>query len=212
MRSVTAPRHGGTAGGAATHAISRPATCTNGLAPSGNRERPLCPTSFQHSLLNLPSPRLKCCSYKSANLSNLILINLITMGVAKKTIKEGSGVSPRPGQTVAIEYTGWLKDTDKPDSKGKKYDNSDRPSATLLIAPPIVGSIHRSAAATSKSRLAWARSSEVEDSIHASWKSMLTQPPGWDEGIPTMAVGEKATFDISRHVPTYFLHHFVQQF
>lgn len=43
------------------------------------------------------------------------------MGVTKTTIKEGSGAIPQPGQSVTIEYTGWLKDTSKPDSKGNKY-------------------------------------------------------------------------------------------
>lgn len=43
------------------------------------------------------------------------------MGVTKTTIKEGSGAVPQVGQSVTIEYTGWLKDTSKPDSKGNKY-------------------------------------------------------------------------------------------
>lgn len=42
------------------------------------------------------------------------------MGVTKTTLKEGSGAQPTDGQTVTIEYTGWLKDTSKPDSKGAK--------------------------------------------------------------------------------------------
>ena len=43
------------------------------------------------------------------------------MGVTKTTLKEGSGAIPQNGQSVTIEYTGWLKDTSKPDSKGSKY-------------------------------------------------------------------------------------------
>lgn len=42
------------------------------------------------------------------------------MGVTKTTIKEGSGAQPTKGQTVTIEYTGWLKDASKPDQKGNK--------------------------------------------------------------------------------------------
>ena len=54
------------------------------------------------------------------------------MGVTKTTIKEGSGAIPQVGQSVIIEYTGWLKDTSKPDSKGNKY-------ALPLPAVPAVG-------------------------------------------------------------------------
>lgn len=43
---------------------------------------------------------------------------LSKMGVSKTILEEGSGPIPKAGQTVTIEYTGWLKDTSKPDSKG----------------------------------------------------------------------------------------------
>lgn len=43
------------------------------------------------------------------------------MGVTKTIIKEGSGAVAQNGQTVTIEYTGWLKDTNEPENKGKKY-------------------------------------------------------------------------------------------
>ncbi|KAI0553374.1 FKBP-type peptidyl-prolyl cis-trans isomerase [Xylaria curta] len=46
------------------------------------------------------------------------------MGVTKTVIQEGSGPQPTPGQTVTIEYTGWLKNTSKPDNKGDKFDSS----------------------------------------------------------------------------------------
>ncbi|KAJ3499112.1 hypothetical protein NLG97_g598 [Lecanicillium saksenae] len=83
------------------------------------------------------------------------------MGVTKTTLKEGSGASPNPGQTVVIEYTGWLKDTSKPDSKGNKFDSSvGRGDFEVKIG---VGQVIR----------------------------------GWDEGVPQMKVGEKATLDIS---------------
>lgn len=51
------------------------------------------------------------------------------MGVTKTTIKEGHGEQPVKGDTVTIEYTGWLKDASKPDSKGKQC-------ASPLAAPP----------------------------------------------------------------------------
>lgn len=42
------------------------------------------------------------------------------MGVTKTILEEGTGAQPTPGQTVTIVYTGWLKDTTKPDNKGKQ--------------------------------------------------------------------------------------------
>lgn len=41
------------------------------------------------------------------------------MGVTKTIIQEGAGQSPQTGQTVTMEYTGWLKNADG--SKGKQY-------------------------------------------------------------------------------------------
>ncbi|OAA35648.1 peptidyl-prolyl cis-trans isomerase [Metarhizium rileyi] len=46
------------------------------------------------------------------------------MGVTKTTLKEGSGAQPTDGQTVTIEYTGWLKNTARPDNKGAQFDSS----------------------------------------------------------------------------------------
>ncbi|OAQ73094.1 Peptidyl-prolyl cis-trans isomerase, FKBP-type, domain-containing protein [Pochonia chlamydosporia 170] len=46
------------------------------------------------------------------------------MGVTKTTLQEGSGAQPTNGQTVTIEYTGWLKDESKPNKKGNKFDSS----------------------------------------------------------------------------------------
>lgn len=46
------------------------------------------------------------------------------MGVTKTTHQEGSGAQPTPGQSVTIEYTGFLKDTSKPNNKGKQFDSS----------------------------------------------------------------------------------------
>jgi FK506-binding protein 1 len=42
------------------------------------------------------------------------------MGVTKITLEEGSGEQPKNGDTVVMGYTGWLKDTSKPDNKGAK--------------------------------------------------------------------------------------------
>lgn len=43
------------------------------------------------------------------------------MGVTKTTTQAGTGPKPQVGQTVTIDYTGWLKDTSQPDNKGKQY-------------------------------------------------------------------------------------------
>ncbi|KAK7429953.1 FK506-binding protein 1B [Neonectria magnoliae] len=50
--------------------------------------------------------------------------SLFNMSVSKTTHQEGTGAIPVPGQTVTIEYTGYLKDTSKPDLKGEKFDSS----------------------------------------------------------------------------------------
>jgi FK506-binding protein 1 len=45
---------------------------------------------------------------------------LANMGVTKTVNSEGSGPIPTKGQTVTIEYTGFLKDTSKPGNKGSQ--------------------------------------------------------------------------------------------
>ncbi|KAI2473025.1 FK506-binding protein 1B [Annulohypoxylon bovei var. microspora] len=83
------------------------------------------------------------------------------MGVTKTIIQEGTGAQPAARQTVTIEYTGWLKDTSKADSKGAKFDTSvGRGDFVTQIG---VGQVIK----------------------------------GWDEGVLTMKVGEKATLDIT---------------
>jgi len=47
------------------------------------------------------------------------------MGVEKEVLQAGTGDIPRPGQTVKIEYTGWLRDPSQADNKGKQFDSSD---------------------------------------------------------------------------------------
>ncbi|KAH6856830.1 peptidyl-prolyl cis-trans isomerase fkr-3 [Chaetomium sp. MPI-CAGE-AT-0009] len=46
------------------------------------------------------------------------------MGVTRTTHVVGDGPTPVKGQTVTIEYTGWLKDTSQPSNKGEKFDSS----------------------------------------------------------------------------------------
>jgi FK506-binding protein 1 len=44
------------------------------------------------------------------------------MGVTKTVIKEGDGgASPKAGDTVIIEYTGFLYDANAPNNKGNQY-------------------------------------------------------------------------------------------
>ncbi|RMZ74004.1 peptidylprolyl isomerase [Pyrenophora seminiperda CCB06] len=44
------------------------------------------------------------------------------MGVEKTILQEGSGASPKKGDRVTMEYTGWLKNPDN--SKGKQFDST----------------------------------------------------------------------------------------
>ncbi|KAF2134073.1 putative FK506-binding protein 1 [Dothidotthia symphoricarpi CBS 119687] len=81
------------------------------------------------------------------------------MGVQKTIISEGSGPSPKRGDRVTMEYTGWLRTADG--GKGKQFDSS-------------VGR------------------GDFETAIGVG---RVIQ--GWDEGVPTMKLGEKARLDIS---------------
>ncbi|OBT68553.1 hypothetical protein VE03_01730 [Pseudogymnoascus sp. 23342-1-I1] len=81
------------------------------------------------------------------------------MGVTKTTTQEGTGAQPQAGQTVTIEYTGYLKKADG--SKGTVFDSS-------------VGK---------------------SDFRTAIGVGRVIQ--GWDEGVVSMKVGEKATLDIT---------------
>ena len=42
------------------------------------------------------------------------------MAVTKTVLKEGTGRVPNVGEVVHVVYTGWLKDTSKPENKGYK--------------------------------------------------------------------------------------------
>ncbi|TVY38565.1 FK506-binding protein 1B [Lachnellula subtilissima] len=83
------------------------------------------------------------------------------MGVTKTVLSEGSGAAPKVGDTVTIEYTGFIKDTSKPDNKGSQFDSSVGRGA--FVVKIGVGKVIK----------------------------------GWDEGVTTMKVGEKATLDIT---------------
>lgn len=49
----------------------------------------------------------------------------VTMGVTKKMISPGNGVDKaKTGDTITMEYTGNLQDTNAPDGKGKQFDSS----------------------------------------------------------------------------------------
>ncbi|KAJ8067738.1 hypothetical protein OCU04_003343 [Sclerotinia nivalis] len=88
----------------------------------------------------------------------------VIMGVTKTILKEGAGETPKPGDTVTIEYTGWLKNTkgNTPETqKGNQFDSSVGRGA--FVVEIGVGQVIK----------------------------------GWDEGVTTMKVGEKATLDIT---------------
>ncbi|KAK8128383.1 FK506-binding protein 1B [Apiospora sp. TS-2023a] len=103
------------------------------------------------------------------------------MGVTKTTIKEGSGAIPQVGQAVTIEYTGWLKDTSKPDSKGNKY--------ALPLPPPSTRFLFTT--------LGTAFDSSVGRGDFETTIGVGQVIKGWDEGVTQMKVGEKATLTIS---------------
>ena len=125
------------------------------------------------------------------------------MGVTVNTTQPGSGAQPSNGQTVTSEYTGYLKDTSKPDLKGNKYASTTSRLSRLVSVQQLTelrtGSTPLSAAATSSSRLASARSSRVSTSRPCWLGSRFANARdlGWDEGVTQMKVGEKATLDIS---------------
>jgi len=83
------------------------------------------------------------------------------MAVTKTILAEGNGPIPKTGDTVTIEYTGYLKDPSKPDMKGDKFDSSvgRGPFQTKIGVGHVI--------------------------------------KGWDEGVTTMKLHEKATLDIT---------------
>jgi FK506-binding protein 1 len=57
------------------------------------------------------------------------------MGFTKTILREGSGPSPKVNDQVTIEYTGFLKDTSKPDNKGSQYVSSSPPLPSFPSSP-----------------------------------------------------------------------------
>lgn len=83
--------------------------------------------------LNRLAPRLTNISRPITRIStrNFSQTSVI-MGYTKTIHREGSGPSPNPGEQVTIEYTGFLKDTSKPDNKGAQYVSLIVPSLSTL--------------------------------------------------------------------------------
>jgi FKBP-type peptidyl-prolyl cis-trans isomerase len=48
----------------------------------------------------------------------------IEPGLSMRILKDGSGETAEPGQTVAVHYTGWLYDPAAADNRGQKFDSS----------------------------------------------------------------------------------------
>jgi hypothetical protein len=122
------------------------------------------------------------------------------MGVDKTIIKNGNGADiPKKGDTVSMEYTGWLFDATKPDNKGGEKPCVASRSFSF-VANELQGSTHLWAAATSTPRLVLAESFEVAVHYYSRSNHDLIVATGWDEGITQMSLGEKATLTISPYV------------
>ncbi|TGO20948.1 hypothetical protein BPAE_0254g00120 [Botrytis paeoniae] len=81
--------------------------------------------SYIFSRLRLSTTRIPTQAkfqYRNFSRTNVI------MGVTKHILKEGTGATPKNGDTVTIQYTGWLKDSSKGDTletqKGNQFDSS----------------------------------------------------------------------------------------
>ncbi len=57
------------------------------------------------------------------------------MGVTKTILKEGHGPVAKVGDTVTIQYTGWLKDPSKPNGRGEQYVFHYRSSCRMRTSP-----------------------------------------------------------------------------
>jgi FK506-binding protein 1 len=55
------------------------------------------------------------------------------MGVTKTILQEGNGPIAKRGDKVSIEYTGYLKDTSRPENKGTQFDSSVGRGAFVVI-------------------------------------------------------------------------------
>jgi hypothetical protein len=63
----------------------------------------------------------------------------------KEVVREGNGTDkPKAGDTVTMDYTGWLEDKNEPDNRGKMYESqgfsgsigSDRPFQLRFFQGP----------------------------------------------------------------------------
>lgn len=116
------------------------------------------------------------------------------MGVTKTTTQEGTGAQPQKQQTVTIEYTGYLKKADG--SKGTVY--------VPFTHPREAASSYQSNNPSRREK-----STKANDILTTSFDSSVGKSDfrtpigvgrvirGWDEGVVTMKVGEKATLDIT---------------
>ena len=80
-------------------------------------------TPFPHYDPTASHPSTDSCSPVNHSPPTTRPSGTITMGVTKTTTQQGTGKTPVKGQKVTIEYTGWLKDTSKPNNKGDKFVN-----------------------------------------------------------------------------------------
>jgi len=104
------------------------------------------------------------------------------MGVTKTILKEGTGPIPKPGDTVEIEYTGWL--LKKPEEnqvldKAKQIEDLDK------------------AKQIEDSKKTKPFDSSVGRGVFVVQIGVGQVIKGWDEGVTTMKVGEKADLEIS---------------
>merc|ERR1711974_484359 len=83
------------------------------------------------------------------------------MSLKKDLVSEGDGKTyPKAGDTVTMEYTGWVFDESKEKNRGKQFDSSvGRGDFKTKIG---VGRVIQ----------------------------------GWDEGVPTMSLGERSVLTI----------------
>ncbi|KAL9625769.1 MAG: hypothetical protein Q9160_000089 [Pyrenula sp. 1 TL-2023] len=100
------------------------------------------------------------------------------MGVNKQTVSPGNGTDrPKKGDSITMEYTGFLYDANAPQNRGKQFDSSvgRGPFDTKIGVGQVIRGERRRMGAT---------------------EPVLTVE-GWDEGVPQMTLGEKAVLTIS---------------
>jgi peptidylprolyl isomerase len=63
-------------------------------------------------------------SPKTAEMSRAMEAITTPSGLKYVEVQEGSGATPKKGQTVVVHYTGWLYSDSAPENKGDKFDSS----------------------------------------------------------------------------------------